>query len=98
MPKLGDDEIALALRDLPDWRYFADGLHKEFTFRGFRAAIAFIDRVAEKAIAAGHHPDIENHYNRVVLSLSTHEEGGVTEKDLALATEIETVVESPHDA
>jgi 4a-hydroxytetrahydrobiopterin dehydratase len=98
MPKLGDDEIALALRDLPEWRHFGDGLHKEFTFRGFRAAIAFIDRVAEKAVEAGHHPDIENHYNRVVLSLSTHEEGGVTEKDVVLATAIESVVEPPPDA
>jgi 4a-hydroxytetrahydrobiopterin dehydratase len=98
MPKLGDDEIALALRDLPEWRHFADGLHKEFTFPGFRAAIAFIDRVAEKAVEAGHHPDIENHYNRVLLSLSTHEEGGVTEKDVALAAAIESVVEPPPDA
>jgi 4a-hydroxytetrahydrobiopterin dehydratase len=97
MPKLGNDEIALALRDLPEWRHLAHGLHKEFTFRGFRDAIAFIDRIAEKAIAAGHHPDIENHYNRVVLSLSTHEEGGVTEKDVALAAEIESVVEPPRD-
>ncbi len=93
MAKLKDDEVAMALRELPGWRHFADGLHKEFTFRGFRAAIAFVDRVAEKAIAANHHPDIENHYNRVLLSLSTHEDGGVTDKDVALAAEIESVVE-----
>ena len=90
---LHDDEIRFALRDLPGWTYFGNALHKQYTFRGFRAAIAFINRVAEQAIAAAHHPDIESHYDRVMLSLSTHDQGGVTEKDIALAHAIERVVE-----
>jgi 4a-hydroxytetrahydrobiopterin dehydratase len=90
---LFEDEIRMALRDLPGWRAFGNALHKQFTFRGFRAAIAFINRVAEQAIAVGHHPDIENHYNRVMLSLTSHDQGGITEKDIALAHAIERVAE-----
>jgi 4a-hydroxytetrahydrobiopterin dehydratase len=59
------------------------------------AAIAFIDRLASKAHEARHHPDLENHYNRVLVSLSTHDEGGVTEHDMALARAIDSVVEPP---
>jgi 4a-hydroxytetrahydrobiopterin dehydratase len=93
MSRLHDDEVRLALKDLPDWKYFANALHKDFRFRGFRAAIAFVNRVAEQATAAGHHPDIEIHYDRVMLSLSTHDVGGVSVKDIALAQAIETVAE-----
>jgi 4a-hydroxytetrahydrobiopterin dehydratase len=88
---LHEDEIRLALRDLPGWSHFGNALHKRYSFRGFRAAMAFINRVAEQAIAAAHHPDIEVHYDQVMLSLATHDEGGVTEKDVALAHAIERV-------
>lgn len=97
MSRLFDDEVRLALKDLPDWKFFGNALHKTFRFRGFRAAIAFVNRVAEQAIAAGHHPDIEIHYDRVILSLSTHDDGGVSAKDVALARAIEGVV-VPSDA
>jgi 4a-hydroxytetrahydrobiopterin dehydratase len=90
---LHEDEIRAALRDLPGWSSFGNALHKQYTFRGFRAAIAFVNRVAEQATGAGHHPDMEIHYDRVILSLSTHSEGGVTEKDIALAHAIDRVVE-----
>jgi 4a-hydroxytetrahydrobiopterin dehydratase len=90
---LTDGEIRSALADLPDWRFFANGLHKEFRFRGFRASIAFVDRMAEQASAAGHHPDIEIHFNRVIVSLTTHDAGGVTAKDIELARAIERVAE-----
>ena len=95
MDALSDAEIRAALTELPDWRYFAGALHKEFRFRGFRAAIAFINRVAEQAVAAAHHPDIESHYDRVILSLSTHDANGVTGKDIDLARAIEHVAEPP---
>jgi 4a-hydroxytetrahydrobiopterin dehydratase len=97
MAKLEDDRVRSALQagDLPGWS-FSDGvIHKEYVFRGFRAAISFIDRLAERAIEAKHHPDLENHYNRVLVSLSTHDQGGVTEADLALARAIESVAEPP---
>ncbi len=67
------------------WSSLANAIQRDFTFPGFRSAIAFVNRVAELAETAGHHPDIEIHYNRVSLSLSTHDAGGVTEKDVALA-------------
>jgi 4a-hydroxytetrahydrobiopterin dehydratase len=59
------------------------------------AAIGFIDRLAVEAQTARHHPDLENHYNRVLVSLSTHDEGGVTELDVALARAIEAVAQPP---
>jgi 4a-hydroxytetrahydrobiopterin dehydratase len=95
MATLSDAEIRAALTELPGWTYFGNALHKDFRFRGFRAAIAFINRVAEQAIAAAHHPDFESHFDRVILSLSTHDEGGVTSKDVDLARAIERVTEPP---
>jgi 4a-hydroxytetrahydrobiopterin dehydratase len=95
MAPLSDAEIRSALSELPGWTHFGNALHKDFRFRGFRAAIAFINRVAEQAIAAAHHPDIESHFDRVILSLTTHDEGGVTNKDIDLARAIERVAEPP---
>jgi 4a-hydroxytetrahydrobiopterin dehydratase len=97
MEKLDDAELRFAMRDLEGWKVLGVAIHKDFTFRGFRAAIAFVNRIAEQATAAGHHPDLEIHYNRVVVSLSTHDAGGVTEKDVELAGKIDSVVE-PDDA
>jgi 4a-hydroxytetrahydrobiopterin dehydratase len=93
MEKLDGDELRFRMRDLEGWKLLGDAIHKDFTFRGFRAAIAFVDRIAEQASGMGHHPDLEIHFNRVVVSLSTHDAGGVTEKDVELAQKIEAVVE-----
>ena len=90
---LSDAEVRRHLAQLPDWRFFANALHKEFRFRGFRASIAFVNRMAEQASAKGHHPDIEIHYNRVIVSLTTHDAGGVTANDVELARAIERVAE-----
>jgi 4a-hydroxytetrahydrobiopterin dehydratase len=95
MTRLSDAEIRAVLTELPGWTHFGHALHKEFRFRGFRAAIAFINRLAEEAIAAGHHPDLENHGGRVIVSLTTHDAGGVTGKDTDLARAIERVAEPP---
>jgi 4a-hydroxytetrahydrobiopterin dehydratase len=97
MGKLEDAEVraALGAGDLPGWTFDHDSIRKEFVFAGFRAAIGFIDRLADKAIESKHHPDIENHYNRVTVSITTHDEGGVTKADLALARAIESVSEPP---
>ena len=96
MPRLSDDEVRTALTDgLPRWTYDGAVIKKEFTFKGFMAAIGFIDRLAVEAQTARHHPDLENHYNRVLVSLSTHDEGGVTELDVALARAIEAVAQPP---
>ena len=93
MAKLTEVELKVFLDEMEGWTSLGNAIHRDFTFPGFRSAIAFVDRVADLAEAAGHHPDIEIHYNRVYLSLSTHDAGGVTEKDVALAAEIDLVTE-----
>lgn len=95
MTILSDAEVRAALSELPGWTHFGRALHKEFRFRGFRAAIAFINRVADEAIAAARHPDIENHAERVIVSLTTHDAGGVTAKDVDLARAIERAAVPP---
>ena len=72
------------------WQQEGRVLVREFAFPDFRAAIAFVDRVAEAAEAADHHPDILVHgYKRVRLTLTTHSAGGLTERDFALAGTID---------
>ena len=92
MAKLTEAELKVFL-EREGWASLSNAIHREFTFPGFRSAIAFVNRVADLAETAGHHPDIEIHYNRVSVSLSTHDAGGVTEKDVALAAEIDLVAE-----
>ncbi|HEX2090714.1 MAG TPA: 4a-hydroxytetrahydrobiopterin dehydratase [Actinomycetota bacterium] len=96
MPKLSDQEIAeaLARNDLAGWRFDRGEIFKNYKFATFLDAVAFINRLAERAEAANHHPDLENHYNRVRVALHTWTENGVTEKDIALAREIEAVAEN----
>jgi 4a-hydroxytetrahydrobiopterin dehydratase len=88
-----DIDRAMSAGDLPGWRFDRGEISKQYTLATFMDAIAFIDRIAEKAEAANHHPDLENHYNRVRVGLHTWSENAVTEKDLALAREIESVAE-----
>ena len=91
MPKLSDDEVAAALGsgNLPGWRHDRGEIFKNYKFGTFLEAIDFINRIAERAEAANHHPDLENHYNRVRVALHTWTESGVTQRDIALAREIE---------
>ncbi len=93
MAKLTEAELNVFLDEMRGWTSLANAIHRDYTFPEFRSAITFVNRVAELAETAGHHPDIEIHYNRVSLSLSTHDAGGVTEKDVALAAEIDLVAE-----
>ena len=94
MARLTEEEVHAALRDeLTGWSFDGSAIRKEFSFKGFTSAVDFVGRLVEPANAARHHPDLEVHYNRVVVILSTHDEGGVTERDLAVARTIEGVVE-----
>ena len=93
MAALTEDQIRLALDDLPGWRYERGEIFKQYKFSTFLDAIAFIDRLADVAQEANHHPDLENHYNRVRVGLHTWAEDAVTDKDLALAHRIEAVSE-----
>ncbi len=97
MKVLSDEQVreSLAAGDLPGWRHDRGEIFKQYRFPTFLEAIGFITRLAEKAEAANHHPDLENHYDRVRVALHTWSENGITEKDLALAREIESVSELP---
>lgn len=78
---------AAALAQLAGWRAVdgRDAIAKSFTFKGFNAAFGFMSRVALAAEKADHHPEWSNVYNKVEITLTTHDAGGVTDKDLALA-------------
>ena len=94
MPKpepLSDGAIDEALRSLPGWKRDEQELHKWFKFRTFPDAIAFLSRIVEPAERLHHHPDVENHYNRVRIGLHTWSVNAITEKDVELAREIERV-------
>lgn len=84
---LSESERNEALTALPGWVYDAgrNGIAKSFKFADFGAAFAFMTRIALEAEEADHHPDWSNVWNRVDILLSTHSEGGVTEKDVSLA-------------
>jgi 4a-hydroxytetrahydrobiopterin dehydratase len=71
------------------WKKDNNQLTKIFTFQDFESALVFVNQVGELAEAAQHHPDIELSWGRVVIHLTTHSEGGVTEKDTKLAKEID---------
>jgi 4a-hydroxytetrahydrobiopterin dehydratase len=91
MKALSPEEVRERLAKTPGWELEGNMIRKSFRSADFKSAIAFIDKVAEIAEAADHHPDITINYNRVTLVLSTHDAGGLTERDFALAAEIETL-------
>ena len=92
MPKLNQQEIEDALQNLLQWRQEGDELRRELKFEDFKQAMSFVNRVADAANAADHHPDIDIRYNRVLLVLSTHSEGGITDKDVEMARQIEVML------
>lgn len=87
MATLSIDDAKQRLQRLNGWTLDGGAIRKQFTFEDFMAAIAFVNRLAPKADAADHHPDILINYKRVTLTYSTHSEGGLTEKDFAGAAE-----------
>lgn len=93
IPRLTDAERDAGLARLPAWSLRADGLaiEREFRFADFSAAFAFMTRVALLAEKADHHPDWSNVWNRVSIALTTHDAGGLTQRDMALAEAIERV-------
>lgn len=91
MPLLSDIELQRQLSTLSGWTRKGNEITKTYTFDGFPAALNFAQSLVPIAEAVNHHPDLDIRYNRVIVRLSTHDEGGVTEKDLAQARQIETV-------
>lgn len=90
MAVLSDEERARRMSGLPGWEDGGDEIRKRYTFGSFAEAIEFVGRVAELATRRDHHPDILIQYKKVTLLLSTHSEGGVTERDLEFAEALES--------
>lgn len=90
IPQLTQAERDAALAELPEWTLRSDGLaiERHFKFADFSAAFAFMTRVALLAEKADHHPEWGNVYNRVEIALTTHDAGGLSERDVALAKAI----------
>ncbi len=92
---LSEDEITTALRGLPGWQAAEvggkPGISKTFRCGNFLSGLAFVTQVAVLAERAGHHPDVMLTYPSVTVSLTTHDAGGLSDKDFALAREIEKI-------
>jgi 4a-hydroxytetrahydrobiopterin dehydratase len=88
MTKLQIEELKTALKRLPDWKLAEkrEAITRKFQFVDFDAAFAFMTRAALKAAEMDHHPEWFNVYNKVEVTLATHDAGGVTAKDIELAT------------
>jgi 4a-hydroxytetrahydrobiopterin dehydratase len=91
--RLSDPERDEALQGLPGWSYdaAAQAISRSFRFADFSEAFAFMTRVALAAEKVDHHPDWSNSWNKVEIALSTHSEGGVTQRDIALAAQIDAL-------
>lgn len=89
MALLDDTEIRAGLDALDGWTREGDVIRKTYTLDSFAEAIAFVNRIAELAERADHHPDIDIRYDRVACTLSTHSEGGLTRKDFDLARQLD---------
>ena len=85
MAKLSPEAIEEALEALPEWTRSGEMIKRTYTFKGFPEAILFVNAVACLAEKANHHPDIDVRWNKVTLALTTHDTGGLSEKDFALA-------------
>ena len=89
MPRLTRQELTDALRERAAWTIADNMLTQTYGFADFVSAITFVDRVAVAAEEAQHHPDIDIRYNRVRIALTTHDEGGISDKDLHLADRLD---------
>ena len=85
---LSQEKLQELLKSEPDWKLSGGALVREWAFPDFVAAMAFVNRIATLAEAAGHHPDIDIRYNRVRLALVSHDAGGITERDANMAKRI----------
>jgi 4a-hydroxytetrahydrobiopterin dehydratase len=92
MAVMDDDQVGAALQDLHHWRRDGDSLVRSVDAPTFLQGISLVDAVARAAEAADHHPDIDIRWRTVTFVLSTHSEGGITDKDVALAAEIDEAV------
>jgi 4a-hydroxytetrahydrobiopterin dehydratase len=88
---LSPNDVRGALSKLPGWNENGKAIERRFEFPDFVAAMKLVNRVAEAAEQANHHPDIAISYNKVTLSLTSHDSGGVTERDITMASRINEI-------
>jgi 4a-hydroxytetrahydrobiopterin dehydratase len=91
MPALTDEQVGLKLKAVPEWSAKAKALCRTFKFDGFLLGIGFVRRVARQAEKRQHHPEIDIRFDRVTLRLTTHDQGGITDKDFTLAERCDEV-------
>lgn len=91
MSKLSEVQISLYLKNLPQWKVVDEMLKKTYEFPNFSDSMSFVNQIAELAEAANHHPDLLIQYNKVKVSLTTHDQKGITGKDFSLAKQIESL-------
>jgi 4a-hydroxytetrahydrobiopterin dehydratase len=85
MTKLSTKQIDASLKGLPQWSTTGEAIQRTVQFTDFVQAMAFVNRIAQAAEVAQHHPDVLIRYNKVTLTLSTHDAGGLTKKDFDFA-------------
>jgi 4a-hydroxytetrahydrobiopterin dehydratase len=91
-PRLSDDQIRLELGKRPEWTETGEAIQRTFAFKNFVEAMGFVNKVAQLAEAVNHHPDLLIRYNKVTLTLSTHDSGGITQKDFDLAGAVDALL------
>ncbi|WP_340198865.1 4a-hydroxytetrahydrobiopterin dehydratase [Ascidiimonas sp. W6] len=94
MKKYTEREIESNLKKLEGWEYLDNAIETTFEFPDFKDTFSVMSRIAFEAEALHHHPDWTNVYNKLTIRLSTHDAGGVTEKDFELAQVIENIIQS----
>jgi 4a-hydroxytetrahydrobiopterin dehydratase len=89
--RLHANQVSANLRKVPGWKLQGKRISKTFIFEDFMQVISFVNQLAKTAEAMNHHPDMSIKYNKIRLSLTTHDEGGLTRKDFRLATKINSM-------
>ncbi len=89
--KMPQEQIARELERLPEWSESGEAIHRTYAFKDFLASIGFVNAIAQEAERVQHHPDVLIRYSKVTLTLSTHDAGGITSKDFALAATADTL-------
>ena len=92
MGLLSKEKIEMNLGDLPGWSYTNDALVKECSFDAYMDGVSFVNRLAEKAEEHNHHPDLEIGWCRVMVTFTSHDSGGVTERDIKMAKAAENLL------
>jgi 4a-hydroxytetrahydrobiopterin dehydratase len=92
MSKLSENQITEQMKNLDGWEYSDNAIHTTIEFQDFKDCFSVMTRIAFEAENLNHHPDWSNVYNKLSITLSTHEAGGLTEKDFSLAQTIDQLV------